>query len=66
MDGDGFYELCTEDTCDVPVRMFLTRRLLQDAEDILHRQGVNTTRFPWSQDFGVSPPMFTTTMIVES
>lgn len=44
--GDGFYNLRTEDTRDVPVRMFLTSRLLEDAEDILYRQIVNATRFP--------------------
>ena len=36
--GEGYYELRTEDTRDVPVRMFLTPRLLGDAEDILYRQ----------------------------
>jgi tRNA-splicing ligase RtcB len=44
--GEGFYELRTEDTRDVPVRMFLTPRLLEEAEDILYRQIVNATRFP--------------------
>src|SRR5882724_1132118 len=44
--GEGFYELRTEDTRAVPVRMFLTPRLLEDAEDILYRQIVNATRFP--------------------
>ena len=44
--GDGFYELRTEDTRDVPVRMFLTPRLLADAEDILYSLTVNATRFP--------------------
>lgn len=44
--GEGFYNLRTEDTRDVPVRMFLTPRLLEDAEDILYRQIVNATRFP--------------------
>ena len=44
--GEGFYELRTEDTREVPVRMFLTPRLLADAEDILYRQIVNATRFP--------------------
>lgn len=43
---EGFYNLRTEDTQDVPVRMFLTQRLLEDAEDILYRQIVNATRFP--------------------
>lgn len=44
--GEGFYNLRTEDIRDVPVRMFLTPRLLEDAEDILYRQIVNATRFP--------------------
>ncbi|MCA1592565.1 MAG: RtcB family protein, partial [Acidobacteria bacterium] len=44
--GLGFYELQTEDTGDVPVRLFLTASLLNDAEDILYRQIVNATRFP--------------------
>lgn len=44
--GEGYYELRTEDTRDVPVRMFLTPRLFADAEDILYRQIVNATRFP--------------------
>lgn len=44
--GDGYYNLQTEDTGDVPVRLFLTPSLLADAEDILYRQIVNATRFP--------------------
>ncbi len=44
--GAGYYELQTEDTGDVPVRLFLTPTLLSDAEDILYRQIVNATRFP--------------------
>jgi len=44
--GDGYYELHTEDTGDVPVRLFLTKQLLDDAETILYRQIVNATRFP--------------------
>jgi tRNA-splicing ligase RtcB len=44
--GDGYYELRTEDTGDVPVRLFLTQQLFADAEDILYRQIVNATRFP--------------------
>src|ERR1041384_3071530 len=43
--GDGYYELQTEDTGDVPVRLFLTPTLLNEAEDILYRQIVNATRF---------------------
>jgi tRNA-splicing ligase RtcB len=44
--GSGYYELQTEDIGDVPVRLFLTPTLLNDAEDILYRQIVNATRFP--------------------
>jgi hypothetical protein len=35
--GDGYYELHTEDTGTTPVRLFLTKQLLDDAEDILYR-----------------------------
>ncbi len=44
--GLGYYQLHTEDTGDVPVRVFLTPTLLAQAEDILYRQIVNATRFP--------------------
>lgn len=44
--GDGYYNLQTEDTGDVPVRMFLTASLFASAEDILYQQIVNATRFP--------------------
>jgi tRNA-splicing ligase RtcB len=44
--GEGYYQLQTEDTRDVPVRLFLTPTLLAEAEDILYRQIVNATRFP--------------------
>ncbi|HYJ45771.1 MAG TPA: hypothetical protein VEV81_04085, partial [Pyrinomonadaceae bacterium] len=33
--GEGYYNLQTEDTGEVPVRLFLTPTLLGDAEDIL-------------------------------
>jgi tRNA-splicing ligase RtcB (3'-phosphate/5'-hydroxy nucleic acid ligase) len=44
--GEGYYALRTEDTGDVPVRMFLTPKLLKETEDIIYRQIVNATRFP--------------------
>lgn len=44
--GEGFYELQTEDTGGVVVRLFFTPQLLGDAEEILYRQIVNATRFP--------------------
>src|SRR5678815_5686604 len=53
--GEGFYELRTEDTRDVPVRMFLTPPLLADAEDILYRQIVNATRFPGVKLVAITP-----------
>ncbi|HAF15443.1 MAG TPA: RtcB family protein [Blastocatellia bacterium] len=43
---DGYFTLQTEDTGDVPLRLFLTPSLLRDAEDTLYRQIVNATRFP--------------------
>src|ERR1051325_10237297 len=44
--GAGYYELRTEDIGDVPVRLFLTPKLLQETEEIIYRQIVNATRFP--------------------
>jgi tRNA-splicing ligase RtcB len=43
--GEGFYELKTEDTGDVRVRLFFTPQLLEATEEILYRQIVNATRF---------------------
>jgi tRNA-splicing ligase RtcB len=43
---DGYFVLQTEDTRDVPVRMFLTRDLFLELEDIIYRQIINATRFP--------------------
>src|SRR5688572_18744931 len=42
----GYFELETEDTAGVPVRLFLTQSLLQETEQTLYRQIVNATRFP--------------------
>ncbi len=42
----GYYELKTEDTLDIPVRLFLTPALLKQAEHELYHQIVNATRFP--------------------
>ncbi len=42
----GYYTLATEDTNDVPVRLFLTPELLADAENDIYPQIVNATRFP--------------------
>ncbi|MGI8996998.1 MAG: RtcB family protein [Pyrinomonadaceae bacterium] len=53
--GEGYYELHTEDTGDVPVRLFLTKTLLDSAEDILYRQIVNATRFPGVRIVVITP-----------
>lgn len=45
-DAEGYFALATEDTGDVPVRMFLTRDLFLELEDIIYKQIVNATRFP--------------------
>jgi tRNA-splicing ligase RtcB (3'-phosphate/5'-hydroxy nucleic acid ligase) len=51
----GYYTLQTEDTGEVPVRIFLTPPLLADAEDILYRQIVNATRFPGVKLVAITP-----------
>src|SRR4051812_9036982 len=53
--GEGYYELSTEDIGNVPVRLFLTPTLLNDAEDILYRQIVNATRFPGVRMVVITP-----------
>src|SRR5690349_2252394 len=44
--SDGYFRLETADTERVPVRLFLTQSLLNEAEPTLYRQIVNATRFP--------------------
>jgi tRNA-splicing ligase RtcB len=51
----GYYDLKTEDTGDVPVRLFLTKTLLNDAEDILYRQIVNATKFHGVKMVAITP-----------
>src|SRR5919202_2787402 len=53
--GDGYYTLQTEDTRDVPVRLFLTPKLLHETEDIIYRQIVNATRFPGTRCVVITP-----------
>lgn len=53
--GDGYYQLQTEDTGDVPVRLFLTPSLLKNTEDIIYRQIVNATRFPGVKMVVITP-----------
>src|SRR5947209_608595 len=53
--GEGYYELRTEDTGDVPVRLFLTKSLFDAAEEILYHQIVNATRFPGVRMVVITP-----------
>ncbi|HEV2884326.1 MAG TPA: RtcB family protein [Pyrinomonadaceae bacterium] len=53
--GEGYYTLQTEDTGSVPVRLFLTSTLLEDAEDTLYRQIINATRFPGVRMVVITP-----------
>src|SRR6478735_8118116 len=43
---EGYFDLQTEDTGDVPVRLFFTQELFDAAEDALYQQIINATRFP--------------------
>jgi tRNA-splicing ligase RtcB len=51
----GFFALETADTGDVPVRLFVTQKLLTEAESTLYRQIVNATRFPGAKLVCVTP-----------
>src|SRR5437868_8146129 len=51
----GYYELKTEDTREVPVRLFFTPALLESAEDTLYRQIINATRFPGVKLVAITP-----------
>jgi tRNA-splicing ligase RtcB len=53
--GRGYYNLQTEDTGDVTVRLFLTPSLLANVEDIIYRQIVNATRFPGVKLVAITP-----------
>jgi tRNA-splicing ligase RtcB (3'-phosphate/5'-hydroxy nucleic acid ligase) len=53
--GEGYYELKTEDTGDCRVRLFFTPQLLDAAEEILYRQIVNATRFPGVRMVVITP-----------
>src|SRR6266581_4161045 len=43
---DGYYTLATEETGDVPVRLFMTTQLLEEVEDDIYQQIINATTFP--------------------
>lgn len=51
----GYFRLETADTGEVPVRLFVTHKLLTEAEPMLYRQVVNATRFPGVKLVCVTP-----------
>lgn len=51
----GYFELRTEDTGEIPVRLFLTASLLDEVEDLLYRQIVNAARFPGTKAVIITP-----------
>jgi tRNA-splicing ligase RtcB len=53
--SEGYFELVTPDTGNVPVRLFLTQKLLTEAEPTLYRQIVNATRFPGTRMVVITP-----------
>ena len=52
---DGYFRLQTDDIGHVPVRLFVTPRLLTEAEPTLYRQIVNATRFPGVKMVAITP-----------
>ncbi|MGC4066897.1 MAG: RtcB family protein [Polyangiaceae bacterium] len=51
----GYYDLRTEDLGDVPVRLFLSEQLLDEAEPSLYPQIVNATRFAGARAVVITP-----------
>jgi tRNA-splicing ligase RtcB len=52
---DGYYDLRTDDTGSVPVRLFLTHPLFEELETLLYQQIVNATRFPGTKAVIITP-----------
>ena len=53
--AEGYFRLETADVGDIPVRLFVTEKLLTEAEPTLYRQIVNATRFPGVRMVCVTP-----------
>ena len=51
----GFYDLQTEDTRNVPVRLFLNEQLLSEADPNLYVQIVQATRFAGTRVVVITP-----------
>ena len=53
--GEGYFTLQTEEIGQVPVRLFLTPKLLAEAEDSLYQQIVNAAAFPGVRLIVITP-----------
>jgi tRNA-splicing ligase RtcB len=53
--GQGYYTLATEETGDVPIRLFLTPALLESVEDSIYPQIVNAAHFPSVRMVAITP-----------
>ena len=53
--GRGYFTLQTGETGAVPVRLFLTEKLLAETEDSIYPQIVNATRFPGVRLVAITP-----------
>lgn len=51
----GYYDLITDDFLGVPVRLFLTPKLLEEADQKLYVQIVNAARFPGVKLVAITP-----------
>lgn len=55
LNDNGYYDLKTDDTNDIEVRLFFTPQLLADAENALYEQIINATRFPGVKLVAITP-----------
>jgi len=55
LNPNGYYDLKTPDLNDVPVRLFLSPKLLAEVEEALYPQIVNATRFPGTKLVVLTP-----------
>jgi tRNA-splicing ligase RtcB len=53
--GMGYYTLATEDTGDVPIRLFLTPALLDSVEESIYPQILNAANFPGVRMVAITP-----------
>jgi tRNA-splicing ligase RtcB len=53
--AEGYYHLENQDTGGVPVRLFLSQRLLEALDSTLYAQIINATRFPGTKLVAITP-----------